>query len=54
MEVEFKDQLISAPKNTKSLFVNYTRTAKRVDVKHLKDDIWGALNREDHVRLTLS
>lgn len=45
-ELEFKDQLVSAPKTTKSFAVNYARTAKRVDVKRLKEDIWGALAEE--------
>lgn len=30
-------------KKTKPLYVNYARTAKRVDVKKLKDNLWKAL-----------
>lgn len=45
-ELEFKDQLVSAPKTTKFSAVNYARTAKRVDVKRFKEDIWGALAEE--------
>ena len=31
-------------------FVNYARTAKRVDVKKLKENIWKTLVDEDDVR----
>ncbi|KAI9474192.1 MAG: condensin complex subunit 2/barren, partial [Benjaminiella poitrasii] len=33
-------------KKTKPLYVNYARTAKRVDVKKLKDNLWKVLTTD--------
>ncbi|KAI9009341.1 condensin complex subunit 2/barren [Phycomyces nitens] len=43
----YGDQLITNHrlKKAKPLYVNYARTAKRVDVKKLKDNIWKALTK---------
>jgi condensin complex subunit 2 len=43
--VLYGDELITnhSLKKTKPLYVNYARTAKRVDVKKLKDNLWKAL-----------
>ncbi|CAG8525060.1 10758_t:CDS:10 [Ambispora gerdemannii] len=42
-EGDYGNQLISQPKRTKPAFVKYAKTAKRVDVKKLKDNIWKTL-----------
>lgn len=34
------------PKKTKPLYVNYARTAKRVDVKRLKENLWASLEKQ--------
>lgn len=36
-------------KRTRPLYVNYARTAKRVDVKKLKDNLWKALTKDEQV-----
>lgn len=45
MSVLYGDPLITNHhlKKSKPLYVNYARTAKRVDVKKLKDNLWKAL-----------
>ncbi|CAG8645366.1 7975_t:CDS:10, partial [Ambispora leptoticha] len=43
VEGDYGNQLISQPKKIKPAFVKYAKTAKRVDVKKLKDNIWKTL-----------
>ncbi|KAG2215990.1 hypothetical protein INT46_007050 [Mucor plumbeus] len=45
----YGDELITNHhlKKTKPLYVNYARTAKRVDVKKLKDNLWKVLTAND-------
>ncbi|ORX57794.1 barren [Piromyces finnis] len=40
----YGEQLVAKPKKIKSLAINYARSAKRVDVKKLKDNIWKELS----------
>jgi len=40
----YGDQLVAQPKKVNKLQINYARTAKRVDVKKLKDNIWKTLS----------
>jgi len=42
----YGEQLVAKPKKIKSLAINYARSAKRVDVKKLKDNIWKELAGE--------
>jgi condensin complex subunit 2 len=37
---DFGNSLVAQPKLTKSIKMNFARTAKKVDVKRLKDNIW--------------
>lgn len=48
VSVLYGDPLITnhSLKKSKPLYVNYARTAKRVDVKKLKDNLWKALTLE--------
>ncbi|KAK9722168.1 hypothetical protein K7432_002881 [Basidiobolus ranarum] len=41
--VDFGEQLVAQPKLIKPEFLNYAKTAKKVDVKKLKDNIWKEL-----------
>ncbi|KAI8330400.1 condensin complex subunit 2-domain-containing protein [Choanephora cucurbitarum] len=45
VSVLYGDELIThhTLKKTKPLYVNYARTAKRVDIKKLKDNLWKVL-----------
>lgn len=45
----YGDELITNHhlKKSKPLYVNYARTAKRVDVKKLKDNLWKVLTNND-------
>jgi condensin complex subunit 2 len=47
--VLYGDELITnhTLKKTKPLYVSYARTAKRVDVKKLKDNLWKALTEQE-------
>ncbi|KAI8386969.1 condensin complex subunit 2-domain-containing protein [Blakeslea trispora] len=51
VSVLYGDELIThhTLKKTKPLYVNYARTAKRVDIKKLKDNLWKVLtvNQEE-------
>ncbi|ORX96251.1 barren [Basidiobolus meristosporus CBS 931.73] len=41
--VDFGEQLVTQPKFIKPEYLNYAKTAKKVDVKKLKDNIWKEL-----------
>jgi condensin complex subunit 2 len=40
----YGDQLVAQPKKVTKLQINYAKTAKKVDVKKLKDNIWKTLS----------
>ncbi|CCH44565.1 Condensin complex subunit 2 [Wickerhamomyces ciferrii] len=42
-KLEFGTQLITGGKKVKSEYVNYSKTAKNVNVKYLKDNLWDAI-----------
>ncbi|CAG8633081.1 15355_t:CDS:10 [Acaulospora morrowiae] len=42
-EREFGDNLVSQARRTKPEYIKFARTAKRIDVKKLKDNIWRTL-----------
>jgi condensin complex subunit 2 len=44
--VDFASQMVNEPRRTKFEQINYAKTAKRVDVKRLKDNIWHQLAPE--------
>lgn len=48
----YGEQLVAKPKKIKSLAINYARSAKRVDVKKLKDNIWKELSGVDRNELS--
>ncbi|KAF9209822.1 hypothetical protein BGZ49_000543 [Haplosporangium sp. Z 27] len=37
---DYASQLVSQPKRVKAAFISFSKTAKKVDVKKLKDNIW--------------
>ena len=37
---DYASQLVSEPKRVKSAYISFSKTAKKVDVKKLKDNIW--------------
>ncbi|KAF9398985.1 hypothetical protein BGX21_006984 [Mortierella sp. AD011] len=37
---DYASQLVSQPKRVKATFISFSKTAKKVDVKKLKDNIW--------------
>ena len=41
--MDYGENLVSQPKITKPEFVKYSRKAKRVDVKRLKENLWRTL-----------
>ncbi|RKP10577.1 condensin complex subunit 2/barren, partial [Thamnocephalis sphaerospora] len=45
-DTDYGDALASATRTVKPAYVSYARTAKRVDVKRLKDNIWRKLTNE--------
>jgi len=42
-EPDFGESLVAEPKRAKALQINYAKTAKKVDVKKLKSNIWKGL-----------
>lgn len=42
---DYASQLVSQPKRVKATFINFSKTAKKVDVKKLKDNIWKAMTQ---------
>lgn len=42
-EGEFGDNLVAQTKRNKPEFIKYAKTAKRIDVKKLKENIWKTL-----------
>ncbi|KAG9296032.1 hypothetical protein G9A89_011884 [Geosiphon pyriformis] len=53
LEGDYVDQLVSHSKRNKPTFVNYAKTAKRIDVKKLKENIWKTLTDFDETDKTL-
>lgn len=53
VSVLYGDELIThhTLKKTKPLYVNYARTAKRVDVKKLKDNLWKVLTTSEEEKV---
>lgn len=45
MRDNYGDDLVAQPKTTNRIQINYAKTAKRVDVKKLKDNIWTSLTQ---------
>ncbi|KAF9318208.1 hypothetical protein BG003_011685 [Podila horticola] len=43
---DYASQLVSQPKRVKATFINFSKTAKKVDVKKLKDNIWKELTAQ--------
>ncbi|KAF9404665.1 hypothetical protein BGZ94_004016 [Podila epigama] len=43
---DYASQLVSQPKRVKTATINYSRTAKKVDVKKLKDNMWKELTSQ--------
>ena len=43
VEVEFGDNLVSQARRNKPEYIKYAKTAKRIDVKKLKENIWKTL-----------
>ena len=46
-DVDYGSQLVAEPKKVKAIYLNYAKTAKRVDVRLLKENIWKELAFED-------
>ncbi|KAG0328745.1 hypothetical protein BGZ99_004605 [Dissophora globulifera] len=42
---DYASQLVSQPKKVKATFINFSKTAKKVDVKKLKDNIWNEMTQ---------
>jgi hypothetical protein len=42
----YGDDLVAQPKTTNRIQITYAKTAKRVDVKKLKDNIWSSLTQK--------
>ncbi|CAG8705336.1 15990_t:CDS:2, partial [Acaulospora colombiana] len=53
-EGEFGDNLVSQARRTKPEHIKFARTAKRIDVKKLKDNIWKTLPQEKGTRRSLT
>ncbi|RKP25713.1 condensin complex subunit 2/barren, partial [Syncephalis pseudoplumigaleata] len=45
-DTEYGRALVNAARTAKPVYINYAKTAKRVDVKRLKDNIWRRLTRK--------
>ncbi|ORZ28099.1 condensin complex subunit 2/barren, partial [Lobosporangium transversale] len=43
---DYASQLVSQPKRVKAAFINFSKTAKKVDVKKLKDNIWKEMTQQ--------
>ncbi|KAG0047734.1 hypothetical protein BGZ83_007252 [Gryganskiella cystojenkinii] len=43
---DYASQLVSEPKRVKATFISFSKTAKKVDVKRLKDNIWKEMNQQ--------
>ncbi|KAF9392770.1 hypothetical protein CPB97_010146 [Podila verticillata] len=43
---DYASQLVSQPKRVKATYINFSKTAKKVDVKKLKDNIWKELTAQ--------
>lgn len=43
---DYASQLVSQPKRVKATFINFSKTAKKVDVKKLKDNIWKEMTQQ--------
>lgn len=43
---DYASQLVSQPKRVKATYINYSKTAKKVDVKKLKDNIWKEMTQQ--------
>ena len=44
--IDFGSQMVDEPRRVKFEQINYAKTAKKVDVKRLKDNIWHQLAPE--------
>lgn len=51
MEVAISEHLIPPLKKIEKQYINYARTAKRVDVKRLKENLWKILTFSDNSAL---
>ncbi|KAI9596341.1 condensin complex subunit 2/barren [Syncephalis fuscata] len=45
-DTEYGNALVNATRTVKPAYINYAKTAKRVDVKRLKDNIWRKLTKK--------
>ncbi len=45
--LDYGDQLVEQPKKVMTTALKYAKTAKRVDVKKLKENIWKEMNQEE-------
>ncbi|KAF9433267.1 hypothetical protein BGZ76_009672 [Entomortierella beljakovae] len=43
---DYASQLVSQPKRVKASFISFSKTAKKVDVKKLKDNIWKEMTQQ--------
>ncbi|KAG0369980.1 hypothetical protein BGZ54_008165 [Gamsiella multidivaricata] len=43
---DYASQLVSQPKRVKATFISFSKTAKKVDVKKLKDNIWKEMTQQ--------
>ncbi|KAF9942710.1 hypothetical protein BGZ67_000116 [Mortierella alpina] len=43
---DYASQLVSQPKRVKATFITFSKTAKKVDVKKLKDNIWKEMTQQ--------
>ncbi|KAG0238912.1 hypothetical protein BGW42_000073 [Actinomortierella wolfii] len=43
---DYASQLVSQPKRVKANFISFSKTAKKVDVKRLKDNIWKQMSSQ--------
>ncbi|KAI1314612.1 hypothetical protein EDD11_001955 [Mortierella claussenii] len=43
---DYASQLVSQPKRVKATFISFSKTAKKVDVKKLKDNLWREMTQQ--------
>ncbi|KAG0208641.1 hypothetical protein BGX28_000449 [Mortierella sp. GBA30] len=47
---DYASQLVSQPKRVKATFITFSKTAKKVDVKKLKDNIWKEMTQQQSLK----